>query len=232
MMDLFHSHPWDLEVDEAIRLQQELRSLVTYEPLPQQISTIGGVDVGFRNEKARAAVVVLKYPSMQLLDLALAEVEIPFPYVPGLLSFREMPAILAALEMLGTLPDVLMVDGQGIAHPRRFGIASHLGVLLEKPTIGCAKSVLTGKFSNLGEKPGSRADLLAGDEVIGIALRSRLKSKPLIISVGHRVTLVEAVRLVEECLRGYRLPEPTRRAHMLASGPQLDLKMGLNSDRS
>jgi deoxyribonuclease V len=217
-LKLAHAHPWNLNPEEAIRLQGQLRGRVIVQPLPlEAIHTVGGVDVGFRGDQARAAVVVLSYPSLALLDYAVAEIPVPFPYVPGLLSFRETPAILAALEKLVSLPDVLVCDGQGLAHPRRFGIACHLGVLLDRPALGCAKSILTGRADPLGEVPGSTADLKAGEEMIGAAVRTKLGVKPVYISVGHRADLSSALALILACLRGYRLPEPTRLADRLAS---------------
>jgi deoxyribonuclease V len=216
-VELFHTHRWDLAPADAIETQRSLMKLVVVEPLPVGINLVGGVDVGFRGEMARAAVVVLDYPSLVVLETAVAELVTPFPYVPGLLSFREIPVILEAMQRLKTLPDAWLVDGQGIAHPRRFGLASHLGVLLEKPTVGCAKSVLIGKPGPLGEVPGSHADLVVSGEVVGAALRSRLNCKPLIVSIGHRTNLRDALQLVTGCLQGHRLPEPSREAHRLAS---------------
>jgi len=218
-LTLCHSHAWQLTPEQAIALQNKLRALVSIEPLPAVIHSVGGVDVSFRADRARAALVVLAYPSLQAVDSATAEVELSFPYIPGLLSFRELPAVLAALERVGQLPDVLMVDGQGIAHPRRFGIASHLGVLLDRPTIGVAKSPLVGSYAPPAESVGSTAEIWHAGEVVGLALRTRLRSKPLIISVGHRADLPTAVQLVMACTRGYRLPEPTRLAHQLAAWP-------------
>lgn len=217
-LELNISHPWDLTPEEAIRLQQELRSKVIVEPLAlEKIRYVGGVDVGFREELTRAAVVVLAYPSLQLVEHAIAEIPTTFPYVPGLLSFRETPAILAALQELKTLPDILVCDGQGLAHPRRFGIACHIGVLLDRPALGCAKSILVGKVGELGEAPGSTSEMKVGKEVVGAAVRTRQGVKPVYISVGNRVDLPSAVRLVLACTRGYRLPEPTRLADRVAS---------------
>jgi deoxyribonuclease V len=217
-LKLTFTHAWDLSPEEAIRLQGELRSRVLIQPLEiENVHTVAGVDVGFRDEQAHAAVVVLSYPSLQLLEDVVAEIPIPFPYVPGLLSFRETPAILAALEELPFLPDVLVCDGQGIAHPRRFGIACHLGVLLDKPAFGCAKSILVGRHGPLGEIPGSTSDLITGAEVVGAAVRTKQGVKPVYISVGHRVDLPAAVSFTLACTRGYRLPEPTRLADRLAS---------------
>lgn len=218
---LYFSHEWNLSPEEASDLQIRLSRRVITTSLPDQIKNIGGVDIGYREDKARAAVVLIEYPTMQIITYTIAEVPCSFPYIPGLLSFREIPAALAALEKLSFLPDVLMVDGQGIAHPRRFGIASHLGVLLDIPTIGCAKSPLIGVYQALGNHAGDTAPLIYGNETLGMAIRTKNGCKPLIISIGHRCDLKGAVRLVLECCRGYRLPEPTRLAHKIASGSLL-----------
>ena len=216
-LELAYSHNWDLTPDEAIVLQENLREKVVIEPLAEDVATVGGVDVGFPGGVTRAAVAVFDYPDMRLVDSAIVEQATTYPYIPGLLSFREVPAVISALEKLHVLPDVLMVDGQGIAHPRRIGLASHIGVLLDSPTIGCAKSVLVGRYEALDEAYGSMSELRDGDEVIGMVVRSRYKVKPVVVSVGHRVDLQSAVELVLTCTRGYRLPEPTRQADKLAS---------------
>jgi len=211
-------HSWNLLPDEAVRLQSSLSKKVVITPLPETISTIGGVDVGYEEGKARAAIAVLTYPALQRISYSVAEIPCDFPYIPGLLSFREAPAALAALEKLPQLPDVLMIDGQGIAHPRRLGIASHLGILLDIPAIGCAKSPLIGHYMALGNNAGDKAPLTDGNEILGMAVRTKSGCKPMIISVGHRCDLADAVQLVLNCCRGYRLPEPTRLAHKIASG--------------
>jgi deoxyribonuclease V len=164
-----------------------------------------------------AAVVLLVYPSLEPVEQVTTQFPLSFPYVPGLLSFREAPAILAALEQLGTSPDVLLVDGHGYAHPRRFGLACHLGVWLDIPSIGCAKSILVGEQAPLDETAGSSAEMLDDGEVIGLAVRTRQKVKPVYVSIGHRVDLDSAMRIVLVCRRGYRLPEPARLAHQLAT---------------
>ena len=166
---------------------------------------------------ARAAAAVMSYPALELFEQRVIECPVSFPYVPGLLSFREIPALSLALEELSTRPDLLLVDGQGYAHPRRFGIACHLGLLLDRPTIGCAKSVLVGRADEPGPVPGDWAPLVHRDEVIGAALRTRANVKPVYVSVGHRVSLETAISIIVSCLRGYRLPEPTRLADRLAS---------------
>jgi deoxyribonuclease V len=162
-----------------------------------------------------AGFVTLTYPELVVIDHAVAKDTIPFPYVPGLLSFREIPMLLKAWEKLEQKPDVLLVDGIGIAHPRRLGIASHLGLVLGIPTIGCAKSVLTGTYDEPGNEPGDSSPLvdLKTGEIIGAALRTKRNVKPMFISPGHLITLEDSLRLVMHCVRKHRLPEPTRMAH-------------------
>jgi deoxyribonuclease V len=222
-MQLHHQHPWDLAPKEAIALQRRLAAHVLVADRFGEIRRVAGVDVGFeqQNTITRAAVAVLDYPSLSLSEYAIAREPTRFPYVPGLLSFREVPAVLAALEKLSVLPDMLLCDGQGIAHPRRLGIASHLGVLLDLPTIGVAKSRLIGSHEEPGEEKGAWEPLLDKGEEIGCVLRSRTRVKPLYISPGHRVGLESAREWTMACLTRYRLPETTRWAHRLASGPPL-----------
>lgn len=205
---------WNLSVSEAIALQSALRDRVrTVDDFdPGNVRAVAGIDVSLK-EQGTAAIVVLSYPDLKPIEDAVASLPITFPYVPGLLSFRETPLVLAAFEKLSVRPDLLLVDGQGYAHPRRFGIACHLGVLLDIPSIGVAKSVLVGKFEPPGDVPGDQAPLIHRGETVGVALRSKVRTNPLIVSVGHRISLSTAVGFVQGCLRGYRLPEPTRAAH-------------------
>ncbi len=217
-LHLRHTHRWDVTPAEAVRIQEHLRGLVVRSDGIAQVRAVAGLDVGLRGEQARAAAVVLSYPGLELLEEVTAERAIEFPYVPGLLTFREGPAALEALSRLRTPWDVLICDGQGYAHPRRLGLASHLGVLLDRPTVGCAKSRLTGTHDEPCRTKGSQAALMAGDEIIGAVVRTRQDVKPVYVSVGHRVDLPSAVRLVLGCTTRYRLPEPTRRAHQAASG--------------
>ncbi len=214
------THAWDLSPEDAIQLQEQLRARVIIAPLADEsIHSVAGIDVGFPRQKgiARAAIVLMQYPSMTIVDQGLAEMPVSMPYVPGLLSFREIPVILAALEELSLSPDLLITDSQGIAHPRRFGLACHLGVLLEIPAIGCAKSILVGTHDHLPESRGSTKDLIDRGEIVGSVARTRAGVKPVYISIGHRVDLPSAVRIILNCGAGYRLPEPTRWAHKLAS---------------
>lgn len=212
-------HSWNVTPEEAIALQHQLAPLVKRTGDVERIERIGGIDIGLRDGLARAAIVVLSYPGLAVLETVVHEEAIRFPYVPGLLSFREAPSILNAYKQLTLLPDLFIVDGQGIAHPRRLGIASHLGLFLNRPTIGSAKSILTGKHDPVGEEPGSFSPLIDKGEIIGVALRTKYNVKPLFISVGHLVSLERATEVIFSCARGYRLPEPQRQAHLAASGP-------------
>lgn len=223
-MKLAISHPWDLSTAEALALQEELAEAVLAETTfdPTQLDTVAGVDVGLKGNLARAAVVVLDAASLEPVDWAVATAEIPFPYIPGLLTFREGPSVLAALEKLSTWPDLFVFDGHGRAHPRRIGLASHLGVVLDQPSIGCAKSRLTGEYEEPGEEVGEWSPLREGEETIGAVLRTRSGVRPVFVSTGHRVDLTTAIAVVLSCTKGYRLPETTRYAHKLAGGKALE----------
>lgn len=162
--------------------------------------------------------MVLSYPELQVAEHSVVEDRISFPYVPGLLSFRESPLVIRALEGLSIDPDLIMVDGQGLAHPRRFGIACHIGLLMDVPTLGCAKSRLCGTHATLGDERGAYTELIHNDEVIGVTLRTKVRTNPIYVSIGHKVGLETAVRLTLDCCRGYRVPDPTRYAHLAAGG--------------
>lgn len=213
-------HPWDLSPAEARALQARLAARVVDRDALGEVHRLAGVDVGFEDQGAvtRAAVAVLAWPGLTPYDFALARPPTRFPYVPGLLSFREVPAVLAALRGLTTPPDLLLVDGHGRAHPRRFGIACHLGVILDWPTVGVAKKRLVGTHPEVPDRKGAWVPLGDGGEVIGAVLRTRVGVKPVYVSVGHRVSLETAVAWVMRVVTRYRLPETTRWAHRLASG--------------
>ncbi len=220
-MQVLELHPWQVTPGEARAIQRRLAGLVSKEGSLTQTKFVAGVDVSTEQGSggvAIGAVVVLSYPHLYVVETRVVEQKIAFPYVPGLLSFREAPVILAACEQLTTVPDLILVDGQGIAHPRRVGLACHLGLLLDAPTIGCAKSLLCGKHGILGEEPGSFAEIRDHDEIIGAAVRTRARVKPVYVSIGHKFDLLSAVSLVMKCCRDRRLPEPTRLAHLAASG--------------
>ena len=215
-------HSWNLSPAEAIALQKELRTHLILSDQLGLVRRVAGVDVGFETGGmiTRAAVAVLCYPELDVLETAIARRPTEFPYIPGLLSFRELPAVLDALEQLHELPDLLLCDGQGIAHPRRFGIASHLGLLVDIPSIGVAKTRLCGTHDTLPDPRGAWTPLRANHEIIGAVLRTRPGVKPLYLSPGHRISLETAITYVMACCTRYRLPETTRHAHRLASEPQ------------
>jgi deoxyribonuclease V len=213
-------HSWNLAPGAAIALQRRLSSRVVRSGRPPRPRHVAGTDVGFERGGgiARAAVAVLSFPGLELEDCAVARVPVRFPYIPGLLSFREMPALLAAIGRLRVRPDLILCDGQGLAHPRRFGIACHLGVYCGIPAIGVAKSRLVGEHDQPAQRRGAWVPLRDGGETIGAVLRSRPHTQPLYVSVGHRIGLPLAVRYVMACTTHYRLPETTRWAHRLAAG--------------
>jgi deoxyribonuclease V len=218
-MEIQQRHEWSLTPKDAAIVQKQLQpEVITSDRLPE-VRYVAGVDVGFEEGGAvtKAAVAVLSFPELQLVEQAIARRPTTFPYIPGFLSFREIPAIVDALEQVATTPDLILCDGQGIAHPRRFGIASHLGVLADLPTIGVAKSLLVGKHDELAEEKGNWQPLRYKGETIGAVLRSRTGVKPLYISVGHRISLPTAIDYVLRCTPKYRLPETTRWADKLAS---------------
>jgi deoxyribonuclease V len=213
-------HGWKVNVARAREIQLSLAKRVITENEVIDPCLVAGVDISAPDTQgvARGAVVILRYPEFNIVEVEVAEDKIAFPYIPGLLSFRESPLILAACEKLHNIPDLVLVDGHGIAHPRRFGLSSHLGLSLNLPTIGCAKSILCGRHQPVAEEAGSHAELLYNGELIGAALRTKSGIRPVYISVGHRIDLASALQWVIKCCRGYRLPEPTRLAHLAAAG--------------
>lgn len=210
---------WPNSAEEAVPIQNDLRKqVVTFDQFGT-VNLVAGVDVGFERggEVTRAAVAVLSFPDLVLVDQAIAKTPTGFPYIPGLLSFREIPALLLALEKIKKVPDLILCDGQGIAHPRRLGIASHLGLLIDVPTIGVGKSLLVGRYQPPPEERGSWSPLIHYKETIGAVLRTRKGFNPLFISSGHRVSLETSIKYVLACSPKYRLPETTRMAHHMAS---------------
>jgi deoxyribonuclease V len=234
-------HPWDVTPAEAIALQKKLREKVVIQPLPDDVKLVAGADISFNkfSDIVYAAIVVLRLPELAVVTTSGVVTKTNFPYVPGLLSFREAPPLLEAWQKLTLLPDVLMLDGQGIAHPRRFGIACHFGLLLDLPTIGCAKTILVGKYDELASEAGNHSPLIHKEEVIGAAVRTKNRVNPVFISPGHLADISSAVDLTLKCVKGYvapnepgqlfadqatpakgskyRIPEPTRLAHLLVN---------------
>lgn len=211
---------WNGTPKEAIEIQERLSASAVSSDRFAEISTIAGIDVGYERNGTitKAAVTVLSYPTLQPTETALARSPTRFPYIPGLLSFRELPGILVAFEKLNKMPDLLICDGHGYAHPRRFGLACHLGVILDIPSIGVGKTKLIGEFQPVGNERGCWTPLVDSDEIIGAAVRTRDNVKPVFVSSGHRVGLESAIRFVLNCSPKYRVPEPIRKAHALVSG--------------
>jgi deoxyribonuclease V len=212
-------HSWQMSIAQAKQIQSELANQVSRKSKTIKPSFIAGVDISAPDSRgiARAAAVILNYPKLEVIEVETAEDKLNFPYIPGFLSFREAPLVLAACQKLSIDPDLILVDGQGIAHPRRFGIASHIGLLLDIPTIGCAKSRLCGTHVSVTAKAGAYAELTDNGEIIGVALRTKDDVSPIYVSIGHKIDLPAAIHWVLECCRGQRLPEPSRLAHLAAS---------------
>jgi deoxyribonuclease V len=218
-------HDWDLTRSEAVELQKKLRHQVIIEPLRTEARLVAGCDISFNrfSDVVYAGIVVIKLPELEIVDRATVVTKARFEYIPGLLSFRETPALLEAWERLETEPDVVMLDGQGMAHPRRFGIACHFGVLTGLPTLGCAKTVLTGKFESPGKQAGSYSFMEHKGEIVGAAVRTKENVAPVFVSIGNRIDLEGALDLTLRCVKGYpskskyRIPEPTRQAHLFVN---------------
>ena len=219
-MHIVKRHEWTVATGEAVEIQRALAGEVRRDRNVTEVKLIAGVDISVdaRSGRGRAAVVIMDYPGLNVIEARTIENKITFPYVPGLLSFRELPLIIPAFEQVKNTPDLVIVDGQGIAHPRRIGIASHLGLFLDIPTIGCAKSRLVGTYKEPGNEPGRWSVLLDGGDVIGAALRTKADVKPVFVSPGNMIDLQSSIDWVSACCRGYRLPEPARLAHRAAGG--------------
>lgn len=229
-MDLANIHPWKVSVREAIRIQYNLKKKIILDRKLPRVRKIAGVDVAFPDDKeAVCAVCIFRYPELSLVEAVTSRKKIAFPYISGLLTFREGPAILEVFKKLKNRPDLVLFDGQGICHPRRMGIAAHMGIILDIPSIGCAKSHLYGVYKMPGENKGDFSYIYSGTktsgvgiygkhkkEILGVALRTRARVKPLFVSCGHKISLKQAIRLVlESCLR-FRIPQPLRYAHQMA----------------
>ena len=218
-------HDWDLTYSQAISLQKELAGQVKHQKIKTKPKTIAGLDCAFSKDGKNiiAVVVVLRFSDFKLVETVHAVQKVMFPYIPGLLSFREAPVCIEAAKKLKKTPDIFMIDGQGIAHPRRLGLAAHLGLFFDMPTIGCAKSRLTGQFDEPALEKGAFTLLKDKEEVIGAVVRTRTNVKPVFVSVGHKCLLEEAIKITLACAIKYRLPEPTRLAHQLVSQLKLQI---------
>lgn len=223
-------HDWNLSPTEAVALQSSLREQIRFAPIDiTKIKTVAGADISFNkfSETIYAGIVVLSFPALEVIETSGVVTTTKFPYIPGLLSFREIPALLEAWEKLEITPDVLVCDGQGIAHPRRMGIGAHAGLLIQKPTLGCAKSVLVGKFEEPEKTRGSWTPMIHKNETIGAALRTKNNVSPVYVSPGNLCDLESAIEVLLRCDGGYRIPEPTRRAHLFVNELRLgEMKTG------
>lgn len=209
----------NLSASEAVALQQGLKMKINLQLLTKPIKTIAGADISFNKYSpiVYAGIVLLEFPTMRLIEEAAITQEVTFPYIPGLLAFREVPAITSVWQKLKTKPDVIVFDGHGIAHPRKMGIATHFGVVTNTVTIGCAKSILCGKYALLADEQLATADLIYKNEKIGMALRTKKKCNPVFVSPGNKITMQESMEIMKQCVGKYRIPEPTRLAHLLVN---------------
>jgi len=212
-------HPWNVSYQQAVKIQKELRKRLVFDLVLPTPKYVAGVDVSVSkgSRSGWAGVVVFSFPDLQVIEEQSAKGQVTFPYIPGLLSFREIPLLCKAIERLTIQPDVFICDGQGLAHPRRMGIATHLGILLDKPTIGCAKSRLIGTHGQVGPRKGDYSPLMDNGEQVGVVLRTRKGVKPVFVSPGYGISLADSRILVLCCTTKYRLPEPIRAAHNLVT---------------
>lgn len=218
----------NLSPADAIALQKQMRSQINVGPLKNEIRYIGGADISFNKYETTvyAGIIVLQYPQLEIVEKITVIAEATFPYISGLLAFREAPALIQAWNQLYIKPDVLILDGHGISHPRRMGIATHFGILADTPTIGCAKTKLTGNYTEPANKIFAQSPLTHQNEEVGIVLRTKPNCKPVFISPGHKISLQQSVDIIKNCTRKYRIPEPTRLAHLLVNEARLAAKAG------
>ena len=221
-------HPWNLPYREAAAVQRRLSGKIREVALRKPVETIAGADASYttKGRQVYAVVLVFTFPDLVLTNQAFAADTVEFPYIPGLLSFREAPVLVKAFRKIRTKPDVILFDGQGIAHPRGLGLASHMGLILERPSIGCAKTRLIGSHAPLAQGKGSSVPLIDQGRIVGGVVRTREQVKPVFVSPGHAITVAEAIRLVLDCCRGYRLPEPIRQAHLAVNRYRLEKAKG------
>jgi len=210
-------HSWEVNPQETIKIQKDLKSNISLKKSFSKIDKVAGADVSYYKNKMIAGVIVFEFPNLKIIERQFFVSPVNFPYIPGLLTFREGPSLLAAFKKIKNEPDIILFDGQGIAHPRRMGIATHLGLFLNKPTIGCAKSRLSGEYTSVGEEKGDYALLKEGKEVLGAVLRTRKRVKPIFVSPGHKIDLSNSIEIVLKCTEKYKLPIPVREAHLFVN---------------
>jgi deoxyribonuclease V len=223
-------HSWEVSPQEAIKIQKDLKSNISLKKSFSKIDKIAGADVSYYQNKMIAGVIIFEFPNLKIIERQSFISPVNFPYIPGLLTFREGPSLLEAFKKIKITPDVILFDGQGIAHPRRMGIATHLGLFLDRPTIGCAKSRLSGKYTSVGEKKGDYAPLKEGEEVLGAVLRTRSGVKPIFVSPGYKIDLPNSIEIVLKCIVKYRLPLPVWEAHIFVNQIRNDLAVIMNKN--
>ena len=216
-MRVINLHPWHNSPSAAKKIQAKLRKKVETDRPIGKINLIAAADASFRNNYAYAAVAVFTYPDLELKEVQTGKAKLRFPYIPGLLTFREGPVLMKAFKKIKSEPDVIIFDGQGIAHPQRMGIATHMGILLDRPTIGCAKSKLVGNYHEPGKEKGRFSNLYLDGEIVGAALRTRTGAKPVFVSSGYKIDLPSAIKIIRACSKAYRIPEPIRFVHITCS---------------
>lgn len=227
-MKYLNLHSWKVNPREAIQLQKELKKKISLKKSFNKVKVVAGADVSYYKNKMVAGVIVFEFPNLKAIEKQSFISPVNFPYIPGLLTFREGPSLLEAFKKIKITPDVILFDGQGIAHPRRMGIATHLGLFLNKPTIGCAKSRLSGKYTSIGEEKGDYALLKEGEEVLGAVLRTRKKVKPIFISPGNKIDLLTSIDIILKCIDKYKLPVPVREAHIFVNQIRNNLALRMN----
>lgn len=212
-------HLWNIPYEEAVKVQRDLSSKVILEPFKTEVNLVAGADVSYSkgSDILFAGVIVMKVPEMKIIEKATAVGRVDFPYMPGFLSFRESPILIKAFEKINNVPDVVIFDGQGIAHPRHLGIASHLGLIIDLPSIGCAKNILVGKYGDVGNESGDYSPIIFKNSIVGVALRTKQNVLPVFVSPGHKIDVPSALAVVMKTCCGYRLPEPVRQAHVLVN---------------
>jgi deoxyribonuclease V len=222
-------HSWEVSPQEAIKIQKDLKSNISLKKSFSKIDKVAGADVSYYKNKMIAGIVILKFPQLEIIEKKSLVSSVNFPYISGLLTFREGPSLLGVFKKIKTTPDVILFDGQGIAHPRRMGLATHLGLFLNKPTIGCAKSRLSGKYTSVGEEKGDYALLKEDEEILGAVLRTRKRVKPIFVSPGYKIDLPNSIEIVLKCIVKYRLPLPVREAHIFVN--QIRNNLALEMDK-
>lgn len=228
-MKYLNLHSWEVSPQEAIKIQKDLKSKISLKKSFSKIDKIAGADVSYYQNKMIAGVIIFEFPNLKIIERQSFVSSINFPYIPGLLTFREGPSLLAAFKKIKNEPDIILFDGQGIAHPRRMGIATHLGLFLGKPAIGCAKSRLSGKYTSVGEEKGDCTLLKDGKEILGAVLRTRKRVKPIFVSPGHKIDLSNSIEIILKCMVKYRLPLPVREAHIFVN--QIRNNLALEMDK-